>query len=46
VHDHASHGADSFRYLAIGQRDEQPRPARSSIENRLNPMGSLSWMAS
>ena len=34
VHDHASHGSDSFRYLALGVREVEPAPLDSIIEQQ------------
>jgi hypothetical protein len=34
VHDHASHGADAARYLALGVRDVETRPLDSIIEQQ------------
>jgi hypothetical protein len=53
VHDHASHGADSARYLALGVRETQARPDQAIIErqfstSRLNYErgDNTSWMSS
>jgi hypothetical protein len=52
VHDHASHGADAARYLALGVRDGEQRPLaeprwESQYETVVGPgqMGSTTWMA-
>jgi phage terminase large subunit len=42
VHDHASHGADSARYLALGVRETQVRPDQASIERQF-PMSRLNY---
>ena len=34
VHDHASHGADSFRYLCLGVRESEEKPLDSIIERQ------------
>jgi phage terminase large subunit len=31
VHDHASHGADSARYLCLGVREDQPAPVERVV---------------
>jgi hypothetical protein len=52
VHDHASHGSDSFRYLSLGVREAEVKPIDSIIERQfansrmLNEHGgNLSWMS-
>ena len=37
VHDHASHGADAARYVALGVREEQPAPLA------IDPMETGAW---
>lgn len=45
VHDFASHGSDSMRYLALGVRDEKPKPRETERPLRLNTdRGSSAWM--
>ena len=49
VHDHASHGADSFRYLCLGVREDVGRPVAeptwlSQYEPTRGAMGGTSWM--
>ena len=52
VHDHASHGSDSFRYLALGVREDMKRPLAepswgSQYENVVAGPGVMGshWMA-
>jgi phage terminase large subunit len=52
VHDHASHGSDSMRYLSLGVREAEARPIDSILERQfatsrlLNEHGgNLSWMS-
>jgi phage terminase large subunit len=44
VHDWASHGADAFRYLAIGLKETAPRVARAPRQ-RMRTSGAQGWMA-
>jgi hypothetical protein len=50
VHDHASHGSDAMRYLALGVRENEHRPLaepewRSQYEPSGGPTrGGTSWM--
>ena len=54
VHDHASHGADSMRYMALGVRDSERRPLAEpqwsgqyeTVVSGPGQMVSTSWMAS
>lgn len=54
VHDHASHGADSMRYLALGVRDNERRPLAEpqwasqyeTIVSGPGQMVSTNWMIS
>ena len=43
VHDHASHGSDAFRYLAMGVREGGPRVVPSLREPRA-PTSSHGWL--
>ena len=52
VHDHASHGSDSCRYLALGVRETEAKPIDSIIEQQFSSSrmlnehgGNLSWMS-
>ena len=47
LHDWSSHAADAFRYLAVGLREKQERPALSPNRPKLRPMSgsNLSWMS-
>jgi hypothetical protein len=51
VHDHASHGADAARYLALGVREVEEKPLDSIIERQFpttqtiyEGRASTSWM--
>lgn len=48
VHDHASHGADALRYLALGVREAEPKPLDERIATPTlrwsNERGNQSWM--
>lgn len=46
VHDYASHGADAFRYLALGVREQDGKPAEKPIERIFRPgdRSNQSWM--
>jgi phage terminase large subunit len=54
VHDHASHGSDSFRYLCLGVRENDRRPMAEpqwasqyeTVVSGPGQMVSTSWMAS
>jgi hypothetical protein len=51
VHDHASHGADAARYLALGVRDAEEKPLDAIIEQQFATSrtiyegASASWMS-
>lgn len=49
VHDHASHGADAMRYLALGVRDAEPKPLDDSVRMPTirwsDERGNQSWMS-